>query len=115
MQGWIEQTLQDRFQPSFLEVIDESAHHQHHAEGGRSSGTHFKITLFSPLFQNKTRLEIHRMIYAALEEGFLGVRGLPKLHALALTASADPRVLLMAAAESTPVSASNEYTKHRGV
>ena len=41
--------------------------------------THFEATVLSPSFQGKTRVQQHKMVYAALGDSFDGA-----LHALAL-------------------------------
>jgi len=41
--------------------------------------THFEATVLSPSFQGKTRVQQHKMVYAALGDSFEG-----PLHALAL-------------------------------
>lgn len=41
--------------------------------------THFEATVLSPSFQGKTRVQQHKMVYAALGDSFDG-----PLHALAL-------------------------------
>jgi BolA protein len=79
----ITETLTGAFRPVSLEVVDESEKHKGHA-GARAGGeTHFRIRIVSPAFQGRSRLEVHRMINAALAaELAAGV------HALAIEAKA---------------------------
>ena len=75
--------LTEAFSPSELEVIDESDQHKGHA-GARPDGeTHFRVRVVADAFRDKSRVETHLMINAALEAEF--ARG---LHALAIEAKA---------------------------
>jgi BolA family transcriptional regulator, general stress-responsive regulator len=65
-------------EPESIELIDDSARHAGHA-GARAGGGHYELTVVSPRFEGKSRLERHRMVYAAL--GPLMQR---EIHALAL-------------------------------
>ena len=77
----IRRRLEDAFQPSRLEVHDESARHAGHA-GARAGGeTHFRVTIVSQTFAGRSRLERHRLVHAALDEELRG-----GVHALAVTA-----------------------------
>ncbi len=84
MQKEMEKLLQEVFSPSVLELANESAKHRGHAghrEAGGGDSTHFKLTIVSTAFAGKSRVERHRMVYAALVGVFdKGV------HALAIDA-----------------------------
>jgi BolA protein len=72
--------LEELLQPSFLEVVDESAAHAGHAGAdGTGSGTHFRVRIATAAFAGKSRVSCHRLVYDALRD-FLD-RG---LHALAI-------------------------------
>ncbi|KTD19634.1 BolA family protein [Legionella israelensis] len=71
----IYECLQKELHPETLEVKDESSHH-HVPEGAE---THYKITMVSEQFRQKTRLQRHRQINQLLSEEF--ERG---MHALSL-------------------------------
>ena len=72
--------LQQRLQPSALEVVDESADHAGHVGANASgSGSHFRVRIASPLFAGKTRVQRHRLVYDAVQD-FLD----QGLHALAI-------------------------------
>lgn len=61
--------LRQRLQPTFLEVIDESAAHAGHAgANGSGWGTHFRVRIASPLFTNQSRVARHRLVYDALQD-----------------------------------------------
>jgi BolA protein len=57
--------LERELQPSALEVVDESARHAGHA-GAASGGGHFIVNITATAFQDKTPVQRHRQIYAAL-------------------------------------------------
>jgi BolA protein len=65
-------------EPESIELSDDSARHAGHA-GARAGGGHYRLTVVSSRFAGKSRLERHRMVYAAL--GPLMQR---EIHALAL-------------------------------
>ena len=78
----LHQRLQERLQPTQLEVIDES--HQHHGHAGASGsgfGTHFRVRITSHLFTGKSPVMRHRLVYDALQD-FMD----QGLHALAIEA-----------------------------
>ena len=79
-QPLIEQVLRQQFQPTFLEVIDESSQHAGHS-GATDSGmnSHFRVRIASSHFENISRVQRHRLVYDSLQE-FLG----NGLHALAI-------------------------------
>ena len=76
----IHQRLTERLAPTVLEVIDESAQHAGHAGASPSGhGSHMRVRVASPLFEGKTRIQRHRLVYDALED-FID----QGLHALAI-------------------------------
>ncbi|HSV79376.1 MAG TPA: BolA family protein [Ramlibacter sp.] len=76
----LRERLQELLAPSQLEVIDESAAHMGHAgQDGTGAGTHFRVRIASPLFEGRSKVARHRLVYDALRD-FLD-RG---LHALAI-------------------------------
>jgi len=78
----IEEKLQAAFQPTQLEVIDDSAKHLGHA-GARPGGqTHYTVKIVSTHFAGMSRVAKHRAVYAALDGLF--EQG---LHALAIDAN----------------------------
>ena len=70
--------LERAFAPSTLEIIDDGARHAGHAAAGRG---HFQVRLVSDAFRGRSRLERHRMVYAAL-----GSLLESSVHALNITA-----------------------------
>ena len=76
----IERQLQARLQPTWLEVLDESAAHAGHSGANAEGfGTHFRIRIASPLFTGQSRVALHRLVYDALQN-FID----QGLHALAI-------------------------------
>ena len=76
----LERRLTELLAPSSLEVFDESAAHAGHAGAdGSGFGTHFRVRISCPLFEGKSRLARHRLVYDALQE-FID----QGLHALAI-------------------------------
>ena len=55
------------FQPTKIEIIDDSHKHAGH-EGARSGGGHYTLHIVSTQFAGKPTLARHRMIYSALGE-----------------------------------------------
>lgn len=80
---WIKRTLQEEFAPASLSVEDQSHLHASHSGWREGGETHFKVDVVSAAFIGKSRVDRHRLVNAALAEGF--ARG---LHALAITAKA---------------------------
>ncbi|KAJ9072507.1 BolA domain UV induced protein Uvi31 [Entomophthora muscae] len=81
----IEQKLTLELKPLKLLIENESHKHASHSamRGVDSKETHFKITVVSDLFQGKTLMQQHRLIYDILKEEM----GDGKIHALSLKTS----------------------------
>lgn len=66
-----EKNLRDRleqaFHPQELLVKDQSQLHVGH-EGAREGKGHFDVTIVSPAFSDRSRLQRHRMVYDALRD-----------------------------------------------
>ena len=69
--------LSAAFAPLHLAIDDQSGRHKGHA--GSGGGGHYAVTLVSELFEGKTMLEQHRMVYAELGDLIPA-----RVHALAL-------------------------------
>jgi len=70
--------LQAAFDPSELEVVDDSESHRGHAgfqEGGES---HFNVRIRAAAFEGQSRIARHRAVHKALGDI------VPRIHALAL-------------------------------
>lgn len=58
----IEMRLTQAFNPTMLQVLDESDAHRGHAGHG-GGGRHFAVIITSDFFQGKSRVAGHRAIY----------------------------------------------------
>ncbi len=72
--------LNDAFQPSTLEIVDDSHKHAGH-EGAKGGGGHFNVTIYSAAFEGKTPIQRHRMVYDALGDMMKS-----DIHALSIVA-----------------------------
>jgi BolA family transcriptional regulator, general stress-responsive regulator len=76
--------LTERFTPTRLDIVDDSARHAGHPghPGGAGQGgeTHFTVTVVSPLFAGMGRVARQRLVYETLAAELSG-----GVHALALT------------------------------
>ncbi|KAH7445939.1 hypothetical protein KP509_01G029700 [Ceratopteris richardii] len=78
----IRQKIETMLNPVVLEVEDVSYQHAGHAgvQGGASE-THFNLKIVSPIFDGKTLVKRHRLVYDALQEELQN-----GLHALSIVA-----------------------------
>ena len=75
--------LQAAFDPSQLEVVDDSESHRGHA-GYRDGGeSHFNVLIRSTSFDGQSRIQRHRAVHSALGADLVG-----RIHALSLDISA---------------------------
>jgi BolA family transcriptional regulator, general stress-responsive regulator len=56
--------LESQLKPLSLEIIDDSAQHAGHA--GAREGGHFRVVLVADVFNGRSQLERHRLVYAAV-------------------------------------------------
>ena len=73
--------LEQAFAPTTLEILDDSAAHAGH-EGSRAGG-HYRVTVVAEAFRGRSRLERHRLVYAAVAPLLSGA-----VHALNIVARA---------------------------
>ena len=76
----IKQLLNEAFKPELLEILDNSAAHAGHA-GARSGGGHYHVTIISAVFEGKSLVQRHQLIYQAL-----GDLMKQQIHALGINA-----------------------------
>lgn len=79
----IETLLKGAFDPTRLEVINDSARHHGHAGDDGSGESHFTVVIESAAFAGRSRLERQRMVNGALGD----IPG-QRVHALAIRAFA---------------------------
>jgi BolA protein len=77
----LERKLRAAFNPSSLEVIDESHFHPGHAGSHPEGESHFRVRIEAEAFAGKSRVECHRAVNAALAEELK-----TRVHALAIEA-----------------------------
>lgn len=76
----IRAALEAAFQPTHLEIVNESnLHAGHNPEAAATNDTHYRIRIASPALGGKSRVDQHREINAALKFAFD-----EGLHALAI-------------------------------
>lgn len=64
----IVEKLSQKFAPTHLEVLDESAKHKGHAGWREGGETHFRVRIATPQFDGASRLARHRAIFDALDD-----------------------------------------------
>jgi BolA protein len=74
--------LEAAFQPTRLEIVDESESHRGHSGWREGGETHFRVTISAPAFAAMSRIERHRAVHSALGREMTG-----RIHALALAVS----------------------------
>jgi BolA protein len=75
--------LNSALSPTRIELIDDSEQHRGHGGYNPAGESHFNLTIESPAFAGKNRVERQRMIYAAL-----GDLMRERVHALSIRATA---------------------------
>ena len=63
----IKQKLTNALNPESIELIDDSAAHAGHA-GAKAGGGHYNVTIVAEIFDGKTLVQRHQLIYQALNE-----------------------------------------------
>ncbi len=76
----ITRTLKEAFDPETLGVEDESYMHVGH-EGAKDGRGHFRVLMIASVFDEKSMIERHRMIYRVLDDMMRN-----DIHALAIDA-----------------------------
>ena len=78
----IHRSLSAAFQPTALEVIDDSHKHAGHAGASPEGETHYTVVISSPAFAGLSRVAMQRAVMDALKAEFDS-----GLHALSIKAS----------------------------
>jgi BolA family transcriptional regulator, general stress-responsive regulator len=79
VEATMREKLQRAFQPTRLDVINESHLHAGHRTSPGTGESHFRVLMVSALFAGQSRLQRHRLVNEALAAELKG-----KVHALAL-------------------------------
>jgi BolA protein len=75
--------LEQALAPSKLDLVDDSEAHRGHGGYNPSGESHFTLTIESPAFAGKSRVERQRLVYGAL-----GDLMNERVHALSIRAAA---------------------------
>jgi BolA protein len=75
----IRRALTGAFQPTVLEIINESHLHSGHAGDDGSGESHWRVRIEAEALSGKSRLAKHRAVHAALGPDIIA-----RIHALAL-------------------------------
>src|SRR4051794_28816727 len=75
--------LNSALEPSRIELTDDSEAHRGHGGYNPAGESHFSLTIESPAFAGRSRVERQRLVYAAL-----GDLMHERVHALSIRASA---------------------------
>ncbi|GGF54590.1 BolA family transcriptional regulator [Mameliella alba] len=75
--------LEAAFEPSLIEVRNDSARHAGHAGDDGSGESHFHVMLRAPAFEGQSRIARHRAVHAALGPDLVA-----EIHALSLDVQA---------------------------
>ncbi|MEO1100692.1 MAG: BolA family protein [Pseudomonadota bacterium] len=81
----IRDLLTEAFQPSSLEVVDDSGRHAGHAGASPEGETHFNVSIISDTFEGLSRVQVQRAVNMVMAGEFE-----TGLHALSIKASAPP-------------------------
>ena len=76
----IKQKLNDTLKPELIEIIDDSAAHAGHA-GAKKGGGHYNVTIVADIFNDKSLVQRHQLIYQALGDLMKN-----EIHALGINA-----------------------------
>jgi BolA protein len=74
----LEASLRERFDPTHIEVIDESHLHVGHA-GAKDGGGHYRAVIVSEEFSGLNRVQAQQLVYRTVE-GWMG----REIHALSM-------------------------------
>jgi BolA family transcriptional regulator, general stress-responsive regulator len=75
----IRNRLTAAFDPSVLEVVDDSDSHRGHAGHSGSGESHFNVMIRAAGFEGQSRIQRHRAVHNALGADLVG-----RIHALSL-------------------------------
>lgn len=84
----LEAALRMRFDPTHIEIVDDSSRHAGHSGAAPGGETHFNVTVVSAAFTGLSRVARSRAVYETLAEEMQA-----GLHALALTLRAPGEIL----------------------
>ena len=67
----IEKIIKEGFTPYYFYVLDVSEEHRGHQSFQENVESHFEIVIVSKIFNNKSKIDRHRMVNQSLKEEYL--------------------------------------------
>ena len=67
----IEKIIKEGFAPHYFSVLDVSEEHRGHQSFQENVESHFEIVIVSKIFNNKSKIDRHRMVNQSLKEEYL--------------------------------------------
>ncbi|MDA8687869.1 BolA family transcriptional regulator [bacterium] len=64
----IEQIIKEGFAPHYFSVLDVSEEHRGHQSFQENIESHFEIVIVSKIFNNKSKIDRHRMVNQTLKK-----------------------------------------------
>ena len=64
--GETQSRIEAALSPEHIEINDDSHHHAGHKGDRALGGAHLTVTVVAPVFEGKSLVERHRMVYAAV-------------------------------------------------
>ncbi|KAI5371202.1 putative BolA protein [Septoria linicola] len=100
MEDALRTKITETFQPTFLEIHNDSHKHAHHQamKGSTSRETHFRVYVTSPAFQGKMQPARHRMVYSLFKDEMAAEGGVHALQLRTRTPEEEERARSAAAA-----------------
>jgi BolA protein len=66
----IEKVIKDYFEPYYFSVFDVSEQHRGHQGFREGTESHFEIVIVSKIFDNKKKIDRHRMVNKILKDDY---------------------------------------------
>ena len=66
----IEKVIKDYFEPYYFSVLDVSEQHRGHQSFREGTESHFEIVIVSKIFDNKNKIDRHRMVNEILKNEY---------------------------------------------
>jgi len=66
----IEKVIKDNFEPYYFSVLDVSEQHRGHQSFREGLESHFEIVIVSKIFNNKNKIDRHRMVNKILKDDY---------------------------------------------
>ena len=66
----IQKVIKDNFEPFYFSVLDVSEQHRGHRGFQEGVESHFEIVIVSKIFQNKNKIDRHRIVNKILKDEY---------------------------------------------